>query len=94
MWDEQERFARVVARHFTWFLALLGVVLAAVSLATGDPEFFFTFLLILAILATFTLAYGVVTVIVGGLLLGVTCGITYGLRWLRNHRIAPAPDSD
>ena len=42
--DEQERFAKGIATIFAWLLALFGVVLAAISLATGIPDFFFVFL--------------------------------------------------
>jgi hypothetical protein len=50
MWDEQERFAKVVSKIFTWLLAALGILLAAISLATGMPVFFYAFLLLLGAL--------------------------------------------
>jgi hypothetical protein len=85
MWDEEERFAKLVSRIFTWLLASAGVVLIATSLATGIPDFFLAFLLLLAALAAVTLSYGLVAVGVGGLLLGVTTAVSHCLHWLRNR---------
>jgi len=85
MWDEQECFAKVVAEIFTWLLAVFGVVLAALSLASGIPDFFFGFLLLLGALAAITLVYGLVAVSLGGLLLAITSGATYCFRLLRIH---------
>ncbi len=86
MWDEQERFAKVVSKIFTCLLAVFGVVLTALSLATGIPDFFFGFLLLLGALAAITLVYGLVAVSVGGLLVAITSGATYCFRWVRIHR--------
>ncbi len=85
MWDEQECFAKVVSKIFTWLLAVFGVVLAALSLALGIPDFFFGFLLLLGALAAITLVYGLVAVSLGGLLLAITSGATYCFRLLRIH---------
>ncbi len=86
MWDEQERFAKAVSKVFMWLLAFFGVVLAALSLASGIPDFFLGFLLLIGALAAITLVYGLVAVSLGGLLLAVTSGATYCFRWLRIHR--------
>ena len=86
MWDEQERFAKGIATIFAWLLALFGVVLAAISLATGIPDFFFGFLLLLAALAATVLIYGLVAASIGGVLLGITSGVACCFHWLRNHR--------
>jgi hypothetical protein len=86
MWDEQERFAKAFSKIFTWLLAVFGVVLAATSLATGIPDFFFVFILLLAALAALVLIYGLVAASFGGVLLGITSGVTCCFHWLRNHR--------
>jgi hypothetical protein len=81
MWDEQERFAKGVSQVSTWLLVVLGVVLAANSLATGMPGFFFAFLLVLGAFAAVSLVYGLVAVCVGGLLFGGSNGVTRCLHW-------------
>jgi hypothetical protein len=78
MWDEQERFAKGVSKLSMWVLVVFGVVLAAISLATGMPQFFFAFLLLLAALVGVSQLYGFVALSVGGLLLAITRGVTYG----------------
>lgn len=85
MWDEQERFARLVSKFFLYLMAVSGVVLAALCVAAGDPYPFVGFLLLLAGLAVMTLIYGLVAVSIGGVLLGISSGLTYCFRWLRNH---------
>ncbi len=91
MWDEQERFAKGIARVFTWLLAVCGVVLAGISAATGLPDFFLVFFLLLGALAAITLVYGLVAMSVGGVLLGITSGVTCCFRWLRNQRFNQLP---
>jgi hypothetical protein len=75
MWDEQERFSKVFSKSLTWLMAIIGVLLAAISLATGNPAPFFGFLLLLVALIgamlVISLAYGFAAICVGGLLLGV-----------------------
>jgi hypothetical protein len=84
MWDEHQRFAKVVSKIFIWLLTVSGVVLAVFSLAAGSLDPFIGFLVLLGGLAVMTLIYGLVAVSVGGVLLGVTSGFTYFFRWLRN----------
>ena len=48
--------------------------------------FFCGFLLLLGALAVLTVAYGLVAVSLGGLLLAITSGASYCFRWLKNHR--------
>ena len=52
----------------------------------GTPDFFCGFLLLLGALAVLTVAYGLVAVSLGGLLLAITSGASYCFRWLKNHR--------
>ena len=85
MWDEHERLAKVVAKIFIWLLAVSGVLLAAFSVAAASPDPFVGFLLLLAGLAVMTLIYGLVAISVGGVLLGISSGLIYCFRWLRNH---------
>ena len=87
MWDERESFANVVSRIFIWLLAISGVVLAAASLAAGNPGPFVGFLLLLAGLAFMTLIYGLVAVSVGGVLLAIASGLTFCFRWVTNQRL-------
>ena len=66
MWDEHERFAKVVAKVFVWLLAISGVLLAAYSVAAGSPDPFVGFLVLVAGLAVMSLIYGLVAISVGG----------------------------
>ena len=52
----------------------------------STPDFFCGFLLLLGALAVLTVAYGLVAVSLGGLLLAITSGASYCFRWLKNHR--------
>ncbi len=92
MWDEQERFAKAVSKIFTCLLAVVGVVIAVLSLASGIPDCFFGFLLLLGALAAILLGYGVAAVSLRGLLLGITGGAAYCFRWLTNHRFSGRAD--
>ncbi len=73
MWDEQERFAGVIAKTFKGLLMTLGVVLAVASLVTGNFVFLTVFLMFLLCLAAITLVYGLIAVSLGGALLGIVC---------------------
>jgi hypothetical protein len=85
MWDEQERFAKVVSRIFIGFLVVLGVVLSAISIVTGSSDCLVAFLLLLLLLVATSLVYGLVALSVGGMLFGITSGVTHCFRWLANH---------
>jgi hypothetical protein len=86
MWDEQERFAKLVSKTLAWLMGVFGVAIAALSLASGTPDFFFGFLFLIGALAVLTLVYGLVAVSLGGLLFALTSGATSCFRWLKNHR--------
>jgi hypothetical protein len=85
MWDEQERFAGLLSKFFFYLMAVFGIILAALSFIAGNPAPFVGFLLLLAGLAAMTLLYGLVAVSIGGVLLGISRGLTYCFRCLRNH---------
>jgi hypothetical protein len=86
MWDEQERFTKLVSMTLAWLMAVFGLAIAALSLAAGTPDFFLGFLFLLGALAVITLVYGLVAVSLGGLLFALTSAATYCFRWLKNHR--------
>jgi uncharacterized membrane protein len=86
MWDEQERFAERATKAFTSLLGIAGVALTAISVATGDPDPFYGFLMMLGVVATFTLGYGLVALIVGAMLFGVASGAAFRSRRIRGHR--------
>lgn len=82
-WDEDEQFAGRFVKAAACVLIVLGLTLAAVSVATGQSEFFKTFLRLLGLLGAILLGY---LCVVGGTaiaLRGVGRGIS---RWASRLR--------
>lgn len=83
MWDEQERFSKVVSIVAISLLGVLGLALAVATLATGDVQFLFAFFALLGTLAAFVLVYGLVAMCAGGILFCVTGMLRRSVQSLR-----------
>lgn len=68
MWDEQEKFSKVVSIVAISLLGVLGLALTVATLATGDLRFLFAFVAALGTLAALVVVYGLVAMCAGGIL--------------------------